>query len=154
MMSRMLLIAVTAGGLVLVTGCQSPVQDDRVAVGEDDLGFFGPARAQLDFGKLPVIQFYPGAWVLSDPENARLAAASTVLADGGRLLLVGVGDAEVPSEHGRQQALARALVVRRELVRRGAEAAHIRVTGLAAEEAVGLTGRIETGPRVECAVLR
>lgn len=77
-----------------------------------------------------------------------------VVAGGGRVFLVGVGDDDVPSEHSRQQALARALAVRRGLIERGADPARILVTGLSDEEADGLIGSEDTGPRVQCAVVR
>lgn len=150
---RRLLTAVAAGGWLVLAGCRSPAVEGKIAGGDDGLSFFGEARGRLEFGKVPVIRFEQGSWRLAEAEADRLGDALGVLSDGSRVLLVGVGDARVPGEHGRQQALARALVVRSELVRRGAEGAAILVTGVSAEESVGLLPGGAIGPRVECAVI-
>ena len=154
MTSRWLLVVVTAAGLGGAPGCRSPMPDDRLAAGDPDLSFFGPGRERLDFGRLGTIGFDRASWQVREPEAARLGETLQVVAGGGRVLLVGVGDDGVPPEHSRQQALARALAVRRGLIERGANPERILVTGLAAGEAAGLTGREVTGPRVECAVVR
>jgi outer membrane protein OmpA-like peptidoglycan-associated protein len=154
MTSRWLRVVVTAAGLSGVTGCRAPMPDDRLAPGDESLSLFGPGRERLDFGRLPTIGFEPGSWRVSDSEAARLEEALGVLAGGRRVFLLGVGDEDVPPEHGRQQALARALSVRRALIEQGAEATMILITGLAAGEATGLTRGDVAGPRVECAVIR
>jgi hypothetical protein len=154
MTSRWLLVVVTAAGLAGAAGCRSPMSSDRVVAGDESISFFGPGRERLDFGRLATIGFEPVSWELSDGEAGRLGAALEVVAGGRRVLLLGVGDENVPPEHGRQQALARALAVRRALVERGGDPARILVSGMSAGEAEGLTGRDTTGPRVECAVVR
>lgn len=154
MTSRWLLVVVTAVGLGAGIGCRAPMPDDRVAVGDESLSFFGPGRARLDFGRLATIRFERASWRISEAEAAGLGEALQVVTGGGRVMLVGVGDDDVPLEHSRQQALARALAVRRELIERGADPEMILVTGLADGEVDGLTGRGDTGPRVECAEVR
>lgn len=138
----------------MVAGCRSPAVEEKIAAGDDDLGFFGAGRTRLEFGRLPVIRFDRASWRLAEAEADQLGEAVEVLAEGRRVWLVGVGDDGVPREHGRQQALARALVVRSELARRGAMATQVLVTGVSAEESAGLTAGGTVGPRVECAVIR
>ena len=118
------------------------------------LSSFGAGRTRLDFRKLEPVEFKEGDW--SDPaaDVPAVQALALVLSGGGRVWLVGVGDDRIASEHGRQQGLARALATRSVLVRSGAPADRILVTGVAAEEAAGLTGQEGNGPRVEAAVVR
>jgi hypothetical protein len=119
-----------------------------------EASFFGPGRERLDFTRLPVIRFETGSWTVGSSAGAAVAEVRAAVGGGSRLLLVGVGDGDVPVEHSRQQGLARALAVRRVLVDQGADGAMVSVTGFADGEAAGLTGREEKGPRVECALVR
>lgn len=154
--TRWLLVIVSMAGLAGAAGCRSPRPGERLAAGAGDesITFFGPGRERLEFGKLATIGFERGSWQVPDGEAERLGPTLGVLSVGRRVLLLGVGDDDVPAEHGRQQALARALAVRRVLIERGGDPSGILLTGMSAGEALGLTGRDPTGPRVECAVVR
>ncbi len=153
MTSRLLIGVMVLGFGGVVGGCRTTAPGARLAAGEESISFFGTGRARLDFARMEPIGFAPGSWEISETGLARVRAVAHVLAGGERVFLVGVGDADVPAEHGRQQALARALTVRRWLVERGAPSDLILVSGLAAVEAEGVIGG-GSGPRVECAVVR
>ncbi len=153
MSSRLLIGVMVLGFGGMVGGCRTTAPGVRLAAGDESVSFFGSGRVRLDFARLTPIGFSPGSWEISESGMARVRAVDDVLAGGERVFLIGVGDADVPAEHGRQQALARALAVRRWLVERGAPSDLILVSGLAAVEAEGVIGG-GSGPRVECAVVR
>jgi hypothetical protein len=154
MTSRALIGVVAVAAAVATAGCQSTAPAERLAAGDEAISFFGAGRDRLDFDRLRPIRFAPGSWEPGEEEADRLGEVAGAMAGGARVFLVGVGDVEVPSEHGRQQALARALTVRRRLIGRGASPDQILVSGLAATEAEGLAGLDAPGPRVACAVIR
>lgn len=153
MTSRLLIgVMVLALGCV-VGGCRATAPGVRLAAGDESISFFGPGRARLDFERLAPIEFEPGSWEVADAALTRVGEVERVLVGGERVFLVGVGDADVPAEHGRQQALARALTIRRWLIERGAPSDLILISGLASVEAEGVIGG-GSGPRVECAAFR
>jgi len=147
--------AALAAAVTVLAGCQSPrVADDLIPPMDDRLSMFGAGRGRLDFGALPVVRFEAGFLEPLTGEVDRLVAAMAELGDRRRVLLVGVGDETEPMEHGRQQAVARAVAVRRVLVRRGVSPSLVWVTGVAAAEAELVAVGDEGGPRVEVAVVR
>lgn len=146
-------VAVAAVGAG-VSACRAPLPDAEMAVADSGLASFGPGRARLDFRKLGPVAFELGDWSEPSAATAAVAALAEVVAGGGRVWLVGVGDAGVPAEHARQQGMARALALRSVLIQGGAPTDRILVTGVPPEDAAGLTGREGAGPRVECAVVR
>ena len=153
-----------AGAMVvhcLVVGCQGRAPVTALAARDDTMTFFGAGRERLDWGVVRPVPFEVGSWRLPvDAAGQALVAAAVsstmaaVLAGGRRIVVVGVGDAEVPDEYGRQQALARALEVRRFMVERGADPERIHITGFSAEEMAGLTRSGHSGPRVELVVVQ
>jgi hypothetical protein len=153
MTSRLLPTLVAAGGLVLGAGCRSTSLDRQLPEAPAEASFFGPGRERLDFSRLPVIRFETGSWTVGSSAGVAVAEVRAAVGGGSQLVLVGVGDGDVPVEHSRQQGLARAVAVRRMLIDQGADGAMVSVTGFADGEAVGLTGRDDKGPRVECAVV-
>lgn len=107
-------------------------------------------RDRLDWGEVEPVRFEVGSWRLPvDAAGEVLGEAAVALVGGRRMVLVGVGDADVPDDYGRQQAQARALEVRRFMVERGADPARIHITGFSAEEMVGLHRSDHSGPRVK-----
>lgn len=154
MAPRTLHWAATAIGLGALTACQSGDYGDPAPVADHGLVFFGPGRERLDFRALTAVRFAAGSWEVSDGERETLTAAAGVPAQGHRLLVLGVGDPDVPAEHGRQQGTARALTVRRALVSMGVDPSVVLVAGVAAEEASDITGQEADGPRAELAVVR
>jgi|GEM_PF-2551839 len=161
MMPRTLHAAATVLLLAGLAACQSRDAGQVLPRPDESITFFGPGRERLDWRVLPPISFSAGSWRLlgraEDAPFAEAAALSKVVAElaaGRRILVIGVGDAEVPAEHGRQQALARALAVRRALLDWGPDPSLVQVTGFAADEMAGIPGSGGTGPRVEFAVIR
>jgi hypothetical protein len=147
--------ALLAAVLTGLASCQSREADPGLPPRDETVTFFGAGRERLDWNVLPAIGFDEGSWVLSEREQARLDQAARLVAQGRRLLLIGVGDDQVPAEHGRQQGLARAVTVRRALVGGGGDPSLVQATGLAADERAGLDAvGSGTGPRVECVVVR
>jgi hypothetical protein len=143
----------------VVAGCQGRAPVTALAARDDTIIFFGAGRERLDWGMVRPVPFEVGSWRLPvDAAGQALVAAAVsstmaaVLAGGRRIVLVGVGDAGVPDEYGRQQALARALEVRRFMVERGADPERIHITGFSAEEMAGLNRSGHYGPRVELVV--
>ncbi len=154
MVLRFLLLfgaAIAAAGFV---SCRSAGDGTLAAEPGDTPAFFGPGRTRLEFGAWPAVRFAPTSWVMTAPERNRVKEAARLPAPDRRWLVIGVGDDEVPAEHGRQQGLARALTVRRALMEFGVDPHAILVAGLAAHEAAGVTGREDSGPRVEWALVR
>jgi outer membrane protein OmpA-like peptidoglycan-associated protein len=154
MRPRELMMIVGAVGGLAVVGCQSPVVEASLPALPQGVSLYGPDRQRLDFSSWPAVRFADGAWEVGEAVRAQLDGMAGATRGAGRLLLVGVGDGEVPDEHSRQLGLARALAVRRALLDRGMDPARIHVTGLAASDAGGLTWGGVAGPRVECLVIR
>ncbi len=158
MMSRPRDCWMTAGAMsvyFLVAGCQGRAPVTALAARDDTASLFGLGRDRLNWGEVEPVRFEVGSWRLPmDAAGEVLGEAAVALAGGRRMVLVGVGDADVPDEYGRQQALARALEVRRFMVERGADPARIHITGFSAEEMAGLNRSDHSGPRVELVVVQ
>ncbi|MFN0127907.1 MAG: hypothetical protein ACKV19_14600 [Verrucomicrobiales bacterium] len=151
---RTLALAATAIGLGALAACQTGDSGGLAPVADHGLVFFGPGRERLDFRVLPAVRFAAGSWEVNAGERETLNAAAEVPVQGNRLLVLGVGDPDVPAEHGRQQGTARALTVRRALVSMGVDPSAILVAGVSTNEASDITGQNADGPRAEFAVVR
>jgi len=147
-----------AGVWVLLAGCRSVVVVPGLPPRDEGLTFFGPGRGRLERSDLGVIVFPAGVWRVNERDERVVVVLGGALAQvglGRRLLVIGVGDDDVPDEHGRQLGVARAVEVRRLLVGRGGDPSLILVTGFAHGERVTLPwGGGGGGPGVEFAIVR